>query len=82
MPLVTLQEVEKNTKNNCHHSQHLNYKIGNQVWVLYWNLQFIRPSKKLDYQQLAPFPIIDQVNLIAFQLQLLKSIKIHLIFYV
>jgi hypothetical protein len=38
--------------------------------------------KEIRLPKLPPFPIIDQVNLIAFQLQLLKSTKIHLVFHV
>jgi hypothetical protein len=46
------------------------------------NLQSTRPSKKLNYQQLGPFPIIGEANLVEFYLQFMRVMKIHPIFHV
>jgi hypothetical protein len=37
---------------------------------------------KLDYQQIGPYPIKKQNNMVAYQLTLLASMKVHLVFHV
>jgi hypothetical protein len=41
-----------------------------------------RPLEKLDHQRLSPFPIMKQINVEVFQLKLLGSMKIHLVFHI
>ncbi len=41
-----------------------------------------RPSKKLDHQKVGPNLIVKQINVVVFQLKLLGSMKIHLVFHV
>jgi len=41
-----------------------------------------KPSKKINYQQFGPFPIIGQANLVEFHLQFMRLMKIHAIFHV
>jgi hypothetical protein len=38
--------------------------------------------KKLDYQKVGPFTIVKQINIVAFQLKLPNSMKIHPMFHV
>ena len=41
-----------------------------------------RPCDKLDYQRLGPFVIVDQVNDVAFRLDLPSHMHIHPVFHV
>jgi len=45
-------------------------------------MEIIRPLEKLDYQKFGPFTIMEQINIVAFQLKLLNSMKFHLMFHV
>jgi hypothetical protein len=35
------------------------FKVGDHIWLLRRNIQITRPSSKLDFQRLGPFPIIN-----------------------
>ena len=41
-----------------------------------------RPCDKLDYQRLGPFVIVDQINDVAFRLDLPSHMRIHPVFHV
>jgi len=58
------------------------FKVGDQVWLLRRNIATTRPSDKLDYKRLGPFPITAQVGKAAFRLQLPASMKVHPVFHV
>ena len=55
---------------DCNWKLYPNFHSGDHVWHLRWNTQTKRPSRKLDYQQLGPFKIITQVNLVSYCLEL------------
>lgn len=46
------------------------------------NIKTIRPSRKLDDKKLGPFKVIRQINPVAFELKLPKTMKIHPVFHV
>jgi hypothetical protein len=58
------------------------FKVGDHVWLLRRNIQTTRPSSKLDFQRLGPFPIVKQINNVSFRLALPSSMKIHPVFHV
>ena len=58
------------------------FKIGDQVWLLRRNIKTARPSDKLDYKRLGPFPIKDKIGQAAFRLQLPASMRMHPVFHV
>jgi len=58
------------------------FEIGDQVWLLRRNIATTRPSNKLDYKRLGPFPITAKIGKAAFRLQLPSSMKIHPVFHV
>jgi hypothetical protein len=60
----------------------MNIVRNNQVWLWWQNIKTTRPSTKLDYQRLGRFTIMKQINVVAFQLELLNSMKIHHVFHV
>jgi hypothetical protein len=57
------------------------FKIGDQVWLLRKNIKTSRPCEKLDYKRLGPFRITQQINPVAFRLQLPDSFKCHNVFH-
>ena len=58
------------------------FKIGDQVWLLNRNIRSLRPSAKLDHKRLGPFKIINQINPVAFELDLPDTYRIHNAFHV
>jgi len=56
--------------------------IGDKVWLIRRNIKTTRPCDKLDYRRLGPFPIQQQVNPVAFRLDLPASMKVHPVFHV
>jgi hypothetical protein len=59
-----------------------NFHIGDHVWLLQRNIQTKRPSRKLDYQQLGPFKLIAQVNLVSCRLELRPTMHIYSVFHI
>lgn len=57
------------------------FKIGEQVWLLRRHIHTTRPSSKLDYRKLGPFTIIQQINPVAFKLELPSHFRIHPVFH-
>ena len=58
------------------------FKPRDQVWLNDRNIRTERPAKKLDFKNLGPFEIIEQINLFAYRLRLPPTIKVHNVFYV
>jgi hypothetical protein len=79
-----LQQAQDQYKKyaDVHRKVQPTFKVGDQVWLLRRNIQTTRPSKKLDYQRLGPFPIIKQINQVSFRLKLPSAMKIHPVFHV
>lgn len=59
-----------------------NFSVGDKVWLVRKHIKTNRPSDKLDYKKLGPFEIIQQINPVAFKLQLPVHFLIHPVFHV
>jgi hypothetical protein len=57
-------------------------KEGDKVYLLRKNIATKRPSDKLDHKKLRPFKIAKKKGLVNYRLKLLKTIRIHPVFYV
>ena len=57
-------------------------KEGDKVYLLRKNVVIKRLSDKLDHKKLRLFEITKIKSLVNYRLKLLKTIKIHLVFYV
>ena len=55
-------------------------KVGDQVWLEGRNLS-VAGNRKLSPKRYGPFPITKKIGSVAYQLQLLASMKIHDIFH-
>ena len=53
------------------------FQVGDEVWLNAKDLTTERPSKKLDYKRLGPFPITRKISDLAYELKLPASFKIH-----
>jgi hypothetical protein len=60
----------------------LKFRIGDRVWLLRRNVKTTRPCEKLDYQRLGPFIISNQINDVAFRLDLPPQMHLHPVFHV
>ncbi|KAG0593965.1 hypothetical protein M758_UG035900 [Ceratodon purpureus] len=80
----SLREAQEHQKTNADKSRkdHPQISVGDKVWLLRRNLKTRRPSDKLDYRRLGPFPVVKQINKVAYRLELLASMKIHPVFHV
>lgn len=55
---------------------------GDKVYLLRRNIKSKKPSKKLDVVKLGPFKIRRKKGLVSYELELPKSIRIYLVFYI
>ena len=80
----SLLEAQRHQKTNADKSrkEHPDISVGDKVWLLRRNLRTRRPSDKLDYRRLGPFPVVKQINKVAYRLELPASMKIHPVFHV
>ena len=58
------------------------FNVGNKVWLLSQNIHTQRPSKKLNWKRLGPFPILEWIGMQAYWLELPLSMKIHPVFHI
>lgn len=58
------------------------YQPGDKVWLLRKYIHTTRPSNKLDFKKLGPFPIVSKVSTHAYKLLLPSSMKVHPVFHV
>ena len=67
---------------NRHRQPAPQYKVGDLVYLSSRNIRALRPSKKLDWKQLGPYPIMEKVSSHAYHLQLPATMRIHNVFHV
>src|SRR5215212_706513 len=53
------------------------FRIGDRVWLDSRNIRTTRPSRKLDYRRLGPYPIEAIISPYAYRLALPRDIRIH-----
>ncbi|KAG0581952.1 hypothetical protein KC19_3G022700 [Ceratodon purpureus] len=75
-----LSDIKKQMKQSLLQAQE--HRRPNNVWLLRRNLRTRRPSDKLDYRRLRPYPVVKQINKAAYRLKLPASMKIHHVFHV
>ena len=56
--------------------------IGSKVWLSRKHIKTTRPSGKLDYKQLGPYEVIEEINPVTYRLKLPPEVKIHDVFHV
>jgi hypothetical protein len=59
-----------------------NFKVGEKVWLLKRHIKSKRPSEKLDYRRLGPYPIKKLICKVAVKLNLPSSMPIHPVFHI
>jgi len=82
--LIDHVKVAQDTQAQYYDAKHkrVEYQVGDQVWLLAPNIRTERPSKKLDWKRLGPYPIVQRMGLQAYQLELPSSMKVHPVFHV
>jgi len=81
--IKTLTQAKEDYKRHAdlHRISGTSLEVGDFVYLNRKNINTRRPSSKLDYKLLGPFPIIEKVNPVAFRLQLPATMKIHPVFH-
>ena len=59
-----------------------NLSEGDLVYLIRKNIKIKRPNSKLDFKKLGLFKIKDKLGSVTYRLELLRDIKIHLVFYI
>jgi Integrase core domain. len=82
--LVELLKKTQNHQAKYYDAKHkrVEFQVGDKVWLLATNVATQRPSKKLDWKRLGPYPIVERIGTQAYRLQLPLSMKIHPVFHV
>jgi len=62
-------------------ASYVGYQKGNKVWLDTRNLKTTHPTHKLWAKRYGPFKVINAISHMVYQLQLLKSWKIHNVFH-
>ena len=62
--------------------KHVDFSVGDKVWLLATNVRTQRPSKKLDWKRLGPYTILQKIGTQAYRLQLPPTMKLHPVFHV
>jgi len=78
--------LEQANKDNAKYANRkrtdVDFKVGDQVFVSTINMKTNRPTKKLDYRMIGPYPIIEKINEVAYKVALPKTVKVHPVFHV
>jgi len=61
--------------------KNITLKKGNKTYLFIRNIATKKPSKKLNYKKIRPFKIKRSIKNVSFKLDLLKTIKIYLVFH-
>lgn len=85
----TIREVQEEIKASMRMSQDsekdgradVTFEAGDRVWHSAKHIGTQRPSKKLDWKRLGPYPVMERIGKTAFRLQLPKLMKIHNVFH-
>ena len=82
--LTELIKVTQNQQARYYDARHkrVEYNVGDKVWLMSSNIRTQRPSKKLDWKRLGPYPIVEKIGTQAYRLQLPPSLKVHPVFHV
>jgi hypothetical protein len=82
--LTELIKVTQNQQARYYDAKHkrVEYNVDDKVWLLSSNIRTQRPSKKLDWKRLGPYPITERIDTQAYRLQLPSSLKIHPVFHI
>ena len=94
--LSRLQEIHTTILHNLHNAQvthkrladrhclesSKNFRIGDRVLLLQYNIKINRPCGKLDYQRFGPYMISGKISDVAFRLDLPPHVHLHPMFHV
>jgi len=82
--LTELIKVVQNQQARYYDAKHkrVEYRVGDKVWLLSPYIRTQRPSKKLDWKRLGPYPVLERIGTQAYRLKLPPSMKIHPVFHV
>jgi RNase H-like domain found in reverse transcriptase/Reverse transcriptase (RNA-dependent DNA polymerase)/Integrase zinc binding domain/Chromo (CHRromatin Organisation MOdifier) domain/Retroviral aspartyl protease len=58
------------------------FQRGDMVYLIRRNIKTTRPSDKLDFKKLGPFPIVKVISQTNYELSLPKGMRIHPIFHI
>jgi hypothetical protein len=58
------------------------FREGDMVYVHRTNIKTTRPSDKLDYKKLGPFPVLRKISDVNYEIKLPEKMRVHNIFHI
>ena len=80
--LRTALSVATRRQTGTKDGKHIEFEIGEKVWLSTRHINTSRPSKKLDAKRIGPYEVIKRVNPNAYRLRLPSTIQLHDVFHV
>ena len=78
---MALAQAEMERAANKRRTPAPDYKPGDMVFISTKNIKTERPSKKLDYKNIGPYPIVRKVGQTSYEVDLPPSVSIHPVFH-
>ena len=79
LALEKAQGVYKQYAN--HRRQDLEFAIGDQVWLEWYNLSTDAPSKKLAAKRLGPYTVLEKVSSTSYRIDIPIAWRVHNVFH-
>ena len=78
---MALAQAEMERAANKRRTPAPDYKPGDMVFISTKNIKTERPSKKLDYKNIGPYPIVRKVGQASYEVDLPPNVSIHPVFH-
>jgi hypothetical protein len=80
--MILLAQERQKRQADTFRKESPNLEIGDKVWLKRENIKTTRPTDKLNYRYLGPYPILKKIGKMAYKLKLPEKWRIHNVFHI